>query len=131
MKLGKSSDTSGRSKVYEISNELELIFPGLEEKYGHVDLEIFFVFRCLPGPLRRKAMRRYSKSENVLYIDFFFSEEDFSIISKDEQRDRISGDFFSYLRNSLAMYKFKNLSVAQFMCDLCKACEDIGWREGC
>ncbi|MFT2710800.1 hypothetical protein [Clavibacter sp. Sh2036] len=131
MRLGRSSDTSGRTNVYEISNEIESVFPALEEKHAHVDLDIFVVFRCLPGPHRRKAMRRYVKSERVLYIDLYFDEEVLQHASEDERRTAISCGFLTYLSESLSRYEFSELNAEQFMSDLREACEGIGWRTDC
>ncbi|MBT1634186.1 hypothetical protein FGG90_02775 [Clavibacter tessellarius] len=131
MRLGKSSDSSGCTNVYEISNEIESVFPFLEEKYAHVDVEVFVVFRCFPGPHRRKATRRYVKSERVLYIDLHFDEEILKHASGDEQRAAISCGFLTYLSGSLSNYEFSELHVEKFMSDLREACEGIGWRTDC
>lgn len=115
MKLGKSTDTSGASDVYGISNRLELMFPEIECEFPGVELEIFFMFRCLPDELGRKTSRRYSKSENVLYLDISFSEDAFSAMTAKEQEVAVATVLFDYLEESLNKYKFKGLDVSNFL----------------
>ncbi|MFD0738591.1 hypothetical protein ACFQZQ_04730 [Lysobacter koreensis] len=129
MKLGKSSDTSSDSEVYEISNELLDVFPEMESIWREVDLEIFWVFRCLADSIERKTTRRYSKKENVLYLDMNFSRDRFSSMSKDEQRFHLSREFYSHTRESLEKYAFPGIEVDRFMADLARLCVQIGWAE--
>ncbi len=127
MKLGKTSDTSAASHVYEISNELDNIFLEIEDAYKKVDIEIFFVFRCIPDSIGRKSMRRYSKKEGVLYLDMVFSEDELKSLSKDEQRVRVSQEFFRFLGESLGKYDFPGLDACKFFCDFRESCKRIGW----
>ena len=127
MKLGKTSDTSAASHVYEISNELDNIFLEIEDAYKKVDIEIFFVFRCIPDSIGRKSMRRYSKKEGVLYLDMVFSEDELKSLSKDEQMVRVSQEFFRFLGESLGKYDFPGLDACKFFCDFRESCKRIGW----
>jgi hypothetical protein len=133
VKIGKSSDTSALSWVGEISREIVDVFATLESKYEHVDVELFYVFRCLPDAIGRKTSRRFSKSENVLYLDMQFSQERLAPMSRDEQRWEVSHQFFDYTAQSLAKYRLAGLAglagldVEAFLTDLRSLCHEIGW----
>lgn len=101
MKFGVSTDTSGATEVYLIAYELDAVFSVLESEFRTTDLEIFFVFRCLPDALGRKSSRKFSKSESVLYLDMSFSEDSLSGMDLEQQRSVVAGYFFEYLEDSL------------------------------
>lgn len=127
MKFGVSTDTSGATEVYLIANELDAVFSVLESKFRTTDLEIFFVFRCLPDALGRKSSRRLSKSESVFYLDMSFSEDSLSGMDLEQQRSVVAGYFFEYLEDSLKKYKFKDLDIPSFMAAFRDAAVSIGW----
>lgn len=129
MKFGLSTDTSGATSVYEIANELDSIFPALESQFQSVDIEIFFVFRCLPDELGRKSSRRFSKAESVLYLDMCFSEDLLSGMDLAQQRSIVSGYFFEYVEGSLIKYKFEGVDVSLFMAALKREAASIGWLD--
>lgn len=127
MKLGLSTDTGRATDVYLIANELGFIIPSLESRFGSVDLELFFVFRCLPDEFGRKSSRRFSKAEGVLYLDMCFSEDVLKHMTVDEQRSIVSSRFFEYLEQSLRKYKFKGLDVPLFIAVVREDATSIGW----
>lgn len=127
MNFGVSTDTSGATEVYLIANELDAVFSVLESKFRTTDLEIFFVFRCLPDALGRKSSRRLSKSESVFYLDMSFSEDSLSGMDLEQQRSVVAGYFFEYLEDSLKKYKFKDLDIPSFMAAFRDAAVSIGW----
>lgn len=127
MKIGKTSDTSPESQVYELSKEIVVVFENLEQKYPHVDIELFYGFRCLPDSLGRRTFRRYSKSENVLYMDMTFSLDQLGAMSKDQQRCEVSRKFYSYTAETLEKYLVSGLDVDVFLADLKSLCKKIGW----
>lgn len=127
MKIGKTSDTSALTSVRRISDEIEPAFVVVSSQHADTDLEIFYAFRCLPDSIGRKTFRRYSRSENVLYLDMTFSENELAVMSEEEQRDCVSRFFYDYTYESLLKYKFAGLDVERFMADLDSACEEAGW----
>lgn len=127
MRIGKTSDTSSQSLVYELSKEIGAVFATLEQTYAHVDIELFYAFRCLPDSLGRKTMRRYSKSENVLYMDMNFSQDHFKTLSRDAQRYEVSHKFFTFTAETLRKYRVPGLNIDAFLSDLNSMCKEIGW----
>lgn len=127
MKLGLTTDRSGATEVYFIANELDAVFSVLESKFRTTDLEIFFVFRCLPDALGRRSSRRFSKSDSVLYLDMSFSEDSLSEMDLEQQRCVVASHVFEYLGDSLKKHKFKDLDVSSFMTAFRDAAVSIGW----
>ncbi|WP_241073907.1 hypothetical protein [Achromobacter insuavis] len=129
MKFGLSTDTSGATSVYKIANELDSIFPVLESHFQSINIEMFFVFRCLPDEIGRKSSRRFSKAESVLYLDMCLSEDLLKDMNVAQQRSIVAGYFFDYTEESLNKYKFKGLDVPSFMAALKKEAASIGWLD--
>ncbi|MEN5397547.1 hypothetical protein ABE612_08530 [Achromobacter xylosoxidans] len=129
MKFGLSTDTSGATSVYKIANELDSIFPALASQFPSVEIEIFFVFRCLPDGIGRKSSRRFSKAESVLYVDMCLSEDLLKDMDVAQQRSIVASHFFDYVEASLNKYEFKGLDVASFMAGLKREAASIGWRD--
>ncbi len=127
MKFGKTSDTNYESLVYELSKEIAVVFEKLEKIYNNVDIELFYAFRCLPDSFGRKTTRRYSKSENVLYMDINFSLDQLKAMSKDEQRYEVSHKFYSYTAETLEKYRVAGLDLNAFLADLKFLSKEIGW----
>ncbi|HEL2979585.1 TPA: hypothetical protein UMB92_002442 [Stenotrophomonas maltophilia] len=127
MKFGLSTDTSGETRVYEIANELVLVFPALESDFQLVSIEVFFVFRCLPDRLGRKSSRRFSKAESVLYLDMCFSEDMLKHMDVEQQRCVVAGYLLKFVEGSLRKYDFEGLDVSAFMLALKKGLVSIGW----
>jgi hypothetical protein len=127
MKIAKTTDTSSKSAVYEITREIAPVFKELERKYISPQIEIFYAFRCLPDSLRRKTSRRFSKTENVLYMDICFSQDRFQSMTVDEQRYELSHGFYAYTVETLRKYKVPDLDIDAFLSDLNLQCREIGW----
>lgn len=127
MKLDKSSDTSGLTQVALLSDELEPIFEKAENKYSDCDIELFFVFRCLPEEYERKSMVRYMKKDNTIYFDMTVSENKFKTLTKQEQRDELSHYFYTFLCQNLKKYKISALHTDEFLADMGQWLKEIGW----
>ncbi|HIY67692.1 MAG TPA: hypothetical protein H9830_15610 [Candidatus Agrococcus pullicola] len=127
MKLGKSTDSSSATHVYEIANRLETTFPYLEQDFRHAELEIFLVFRCLPRALGRKTTRRYAKAENVLYLDMTFAEEELLGLTWSDQESVIADVFFAYLEETLQKYRFAGLDASRFVSRFREVAREQGW----
>jgi hypothetical protein len=127
MKLASTSDTSARSKVYEIADEIDIVFEQLEKKFKGVKLNIIVAFRCLPDKIGRKTFRRFDKKENALILDITVSEDKYSKLTKAEQRYHLSHTFFDYLKDSLIKYKFPGLDIEYFLEVVNKLLQGIGW----
>ena len=129
MKFGLSTDTGGAPHGYEIANEVVSIFPVLELDFKSVEVEVFFVFRCLPEELGRKSSRRFSKAESVLFLDMCLSEDLLKEMDVEQQRSVVAKYFFKYVEDSLKKYKFEGLDVTSFMFALKKEAASIGWLD--
>lgn len=129
MKFGLSTDTSGATSVYKIANELDSIFSALESHFQSVNIEMFFVFRCLPDEIGRKSSRRFLKAESVLYLDMCLSEDLLKDMNVAQQRSIVASYFFDYTEESLNKYQFKGLDVPSFMAALKKEAASIGWLD--
>jgi hypothetical protein len=127
MKLDKSSDTSGLTQVALLSDELEPIFEKAENKYSDCDIELFFVFRCLPEEYERKSMVRYVKKDNTIYFDMTVSENKFKTLTKQEQRYELSHYFYIFLCQNLKKYKIAALHTDEFLADMGRWLKEIGW----
>lgn len=127
MEINTTSDTSSKSLVGAISEEIDPVLDELSAKYSDCELKIIYAFRCLPDEYKRKTFRRYSKKDNVLCLDITFSEERFYAMSKDEQRHHLSHRFFEYTKESLDKYKLNDLGLNGFIKDLEVGCKKIGW----
>jgi len=129
MKFGLSTDTGGETRVYEIANELVPVLSVLESNFHSAEIEVFFVFRCLPDELGRKSSRRFSKAESVLYLDMCFSEDLLKDMDVERQRSVVASYFFSFTEDSLRKYRFDGLDASSFMLALKREAASIGWLE--
>ena len=127
MKLGKTSDTSGLTSVASLSDELQPVFEQAEMKYRECDIELFFVFRCLPEEYERKPSVRYAKKEQVIYFDMTVSEDRYKGYSKGRQRVELSHSFYVFLSEKLKKYKIAHLDQIAFLDDMEVWLKEIGW----
>ncbi|OMF67449.1 hypothetical protein MKY66_10845 [Paenibacillus sp. FSL R5-0766] len=129
MIIGKSMDTSGLTHVANLSDELQSVFDQAESKYELVDIELFFVFRCLPEEYERKSTVRHVKKENVIYFDLVVSEDRYKTLSKSKQRYALSHEFYAFLSEKIQKYKIEHLNAKQFIADMGKWLREIGWLQ--
>jgi hypothetical protein len=129
MILGKSTDTSGLTKVAALSDELQPVFDKAERKYQACDIELFFVFRCLPEEYERKSTVRYAKRDHTIYFDMTVSEDQYKTFSKSRQRYELSHYFYAFLNDKLKKYKIEHLNRTDFMNDMEKWLKEIGWLQ--
>ncbi|MFK0521094.1 hypothetical protein ACINKY_02710 [Paenibacillus illinoisensis] len=129
MKMGKTSDTSGLTYIASLSDELQPVFEKAEMKYTECDIELFFVFRCLPEEYERKSTVRYAKKEQVLYFDMTVSEERYKKFSKRRQRVELGHSFYAFLSEKIKKYKIANLDHTAFLNDMEVWLKEIGWLE--
>lgn len=129
MKLDKSSDTSGLTSVAIISDELIPIFEKLENEFSDVNIELFFVFRCLPDKYERKSKVRRSKKDNTIYFDLTVSEDIYRLLSKAEQRYRLGRSFYDFFCSGLIKYNIDGLDLDVFIESFRAHLKNIGWLE--
>ncbi|AYH07373.1 MULTISPECIES: hypothetical protein [Pectobacterium] len=127
MKLAKSSDTSGLTSVAVISDELIPVFDKLEDEFLDVNIELFFVFRCLPDKYERKSNIRRSKKDNTIYFDLTVSEDAYKLLSKTEQRHRLGLSFYEFFCAGLIKYKIDGLDLEGFIEKFGAYLKDIDW----
>ncbi|UUC95994.1 MULTISPECIES: hypothetical protein [Comamonas] len=127
MKIQQSSDTSGLTLVSLISEELESVFEKIEKKYSKCNIEMFFVFRCLPDEYKRASSLRFVKKDNTLYCDITVSEDKYQTLSKDWQRFYLSHYFYDFFCTKFKKYKFENLDVKDFLANMNLWLKEIGW----
>ncbi|MDN4601060.1 hypothetical protein P5G61_07495 [Paenibacillus sp. F6_3S_P_1C] len=114
MILDKSTDTSGLTQIAVISDELQPVFDKAESKYHACDIELFFVFRCLPEKYERKSTARYAKKDHTIYFDMTVSEDQYQTLSKSKQRYELSHYFYAFLNDKLKKYKIEHLNHIDF-----------------
>lgn len=129
MILGKSTDTSGLTRVANLADELQSVFDKAESKYQVVDIELFFVFRCLPEEYDRRSTVRHVKKDNVIYFDLVVSEDQFKILSKSKQRYVLSHEFYAFLSEKIQKYKIEHLNTNEFIADMGMWLREIGWLQ--
>ncbi|WP_128100437.1 MULTISPECIES: hypothetical protein [Paenibacillus] len=129
MRVGKSSDTSTLTWVGALSDELLPVFEKMEQQYAVCEIELFFVFRCLPDTYERNSRVRYAKAENVLYFDIVTSEDEYKTLTKNRQRYELSHAFYAFFREKLKKYKVQGLDYNQFMSDIKHWLQEIGWLQ--
>jgi len=129
MILGNSTDTSGVTQVANLSDELQSVFEQAESKYQIVDIELFFVFRCLPEEYERKSTVRHVKKENVIYFDLVVSEDRYKALSKSKQRYVLSHEFYAFLSEKIQKYKIEHLNTNEFIADMGMWLREIGWLQ--
>lgn len=129
MKVGKSSDTSTLTWVGALSDELQPVFEKIEQLYASCDIELFFVFRCLPDQYERKSRVRYAKAENVLYFDIVTSQDEYKGLTKNRQRYELSHTFYAFFKEKLKKYKISGLDYDRFMNDMRQWLQEIGWLQ--
>jgi hypothetical protein len=125
--LGKTTDTSGLSKVSELSDELQPVFERAAEKYALCDIELYFVFRCLPDEYGRKSSVRHVKAERVIYFDLTVSEDRYRNWSVSKQRHALSHEFYTFLGEKMKKYKIEYLDTEEFTSDMGIWLKEIGW----
>ncbi|WP_440118784.1 hypothetical protein [Paenibacillus sp. QZ-Y1] len=118
MILGKSTDTSGLTQVANLSDELQPVFDKAESKYQACDIEMFFVFRCLPEDYERRSTVRYAKKDNTIYFDLTVSEGQYQTLSKSKQRYELSHYFYAFMCEKIKKYKIEYLNVDDFTHDM-------------
>ncbi|WP_339300638.1 hypothetical protein MKY92_10775 [Paenibacillus sp. FSL R5-0623] len=129
MILGRSTDTSGLTQVANLSDELQSVFDQAESKYQIVDIELFFVFRCLPEEYERRSTVRHVKKDNVIYFDLVISEDRYKTLSKSKQRYVLSHEFYAFLSEKIQKYKIEHLNTKQFIADMGMWLREIGWLQ--
>ncbi|APO45139.1 hypothetical protein BS614_14745 [Paenibacillus xylanexedens] len=127
--LGRSTDTSGLTQVANLSDELQSVFDQAESKYKIVDIELFFVFRCLPEEYERRSTARHVKKENVIYFDLVVSEDRYKTLSKSKQRYALSHEFYVFMSEKIQKYKIEHLKVNEFIADMGMWLREIGWLQ--
>ncbi|MCK6074102.1 hypothetical protein [Paenibacillus silvae] len=128
MILGKTTDTSGLSKVAELSDELQPVFERAAENYALCDIELYFVFRCLPDEYGRKSSVRHVKAERVIYFDLTVSEDRYKNWSESKQRHALSHTFYTFLGEKMK-YKIEHLDTEEFTSDMGIWLKEIGWLQ--
>ncbi|WP_434751730.1 hypothetical protein [Paenibacillus amylolyticus] len=129
MILGKTTDTSGLTKVAELSDELQPVFDKAAEKYASCDIELYFVFRCLPDEYGRKSNVRHVKAEKVIYFDMTVSEDRYKAWSKSKQRYALSHAFYTLLSEKIRKYKIDHFETDAFIADIGVWLKEIGWMQ--
>ncbi|UPK46174.1 hypothetical protein [Paenibacillus pabuli] len=129
MILGKTTDTSGLTKVAELSDELQPVFERAAEKYALCDIELYFVFRCLPDEYGRKSSVRHVKAEKVIYFDQTVSEDRYKNWSVSKQRHALSHAFYTCLSENMKKYKIEHLNTKEFIADMGVWLKEIGWLQ--
>ncbi|WP_427052621.1 hypothetical protein [Paenibacillus sp. TC-CSREp1] len=129
MILGKTTDTSGLTKVAELSDELQPVFERAAEKYALCDIELYFVFRCLPDEYGRKSSVRHVKVERVIYFDLTVSEDRYKNWNVSKQRHALSHAFYTFLGEKMKKYKIEHLDTEEFTSDMGIWLKEIGWLQ--
>ncbi|WP_091017355.1 MULTISPECIES: hypothetical protein [Paenibacillus] len=129
MIFGKSTDTSGLTQVANLSDELQPVFDKVKSKYQVVDIELFFVFRCLPEEYERRSTVRHVKKENVIYFDLVVSEDRYKTLSKSKQRYVLSHEFYAFLSEKIKKYKIEHLDSNEFIANMGMWLREIGWLQ--
>jgi hypothetical protein len=127
--LDKTTDTSGLTQVAGLSDELQPVFDKAAEKYASCDIELYFVFRCLPDEYGRKSSARYVKAEKVIYFDMTVSEDRYKTWSKSKQRHALSHAFYTLLSEKIRKYKIDHLEMNTFITDMGVWLQEIGWLQ--
>lgn len=116
MKLGGTSDSAPSLSFIDVfRDELLPVFTKIEEKYVCCNIDVYFVFRCLPDKYERKSKVRFSKKDNTLYFDLTVSEEKYKCMNKNWQRYDFSHYFYSFFCEKIRKYKIDNLDVNEFI----------------
>lgn len=129
MILGKTTDTSGLTQVADLTDELQLVFDKAAEKYALCDIELYFVFRCLPNEYGRKSSARRVKAEKVIYFDMTVSEDRYKTWSKSKQRYALSHAFYTFVSDKIKKYKIDRLDTDAFIADMGAWLKEIGWLQ--
>ncbi|KAA8784576.1 hypothetical protein EC604_12040 [Paenibacillus amylolyticus] len=129
MILSKTTDTSGLTKVSELSDELQSVFDKAAEKYASCNIELYFVFRCLPEDYGRKSSVRHVKAEKVIYFDMTVSEDRYKTWSKSRQRYALSHALYTFLIEKIKKYKIDGLDTDEFIADMGMWLKEVGWLQ--
>ncbi|NHQ89192.1 hypothetical protein [Janthinobacterium lividum] len=135
MRVDTTSDSPSWSKVFDISHELQLLGPLMEEKYPDLDWELFVCLRCLPKDLQRKTFCRYYAGDKMFGLDIAMDEEDFVPVKKDTsaQRKLIGSAFLAFFVASIGKYQKKLPGLqpvaAQVIADVQQWCVDNQWTD--
>jgi hypothetical protein len=127
VKFSITSDTSRKTFVGKIADELGSVAQSMEEKYAGLNVHLIVAFRCLPENIGRKNFRRFTKNDSSLVIDLCFSEEKYTQLSEEEQRYDLSHTFIQYLYDSIIKYKLFTECINDFMLDMKERLKSIGW----
>ena len=129
MILDKTTDMSGLTQVADLSDELQPVFDKAAEKYALCDIELYFVFRCLPDEYGRKSNVRHVKAEKVIYFDMTVSEDRYKTWSKSKQRHALSHAFYIFVSDKMKKYKIDHLDTDAFIADMGVWLKEIGWLQ--
>jgi hypothetical protein len=127
--LDKTTDTSGLTQAAELVDELQIVFDKAAEKYASCDIELYFVFRCLPDEYGRKSTVRHVKAEGVIYFDLTVSEDRYKTWSVSKQRYALSHAFYTFLCEKIKKYEIDGLDTDGFIADMGMWLKEIGWLQ--
>jgi hypothetical protein len=125
MIFGISCDFSWETKVSEFldltnsrENNIREFFQ--DKKYGEKPNEIFIVLVCHEPELNYKQRKRFSKKENIFYLDIMLDYKQMVNSEKLKRNEIISEKIIIDLVSALKKYKFPKFELQEFETDLTK-----------
>lgn len=97
-----NSDTDLRNRVADLCQELSVMENVISIKNRTFPFDIGVAIRCLLDIIGRKSFYRFETKHNCLTIDITVSQDKYKTLSKNEQREQLGIDFFSYFEKSLS-----------------------------
>ena len=123
MEFGITCDINWETRVdkfLDITNSRENSIAAFFDtrNYGEKPGKIFLVLMCRDPELKFKQRKRFSKKDNVLYLDIMLTYD--KMINSDEQtRNKIiAQQIIQELPEVIAKYKFPDFNSRQFEIDL-------------
>ena len=98
MNISFSSDTYPFCCVGVLCSELMGLEDELQNRQISFPYDIGVALRCLPDEIGRKTFRRFNKNENCLTLDLTVSYEEYQLLSKNEQREKLGILLFDYIK---------------------------------
>lgn len=130
MRFFITGDSNREAKLDEILDALyDLGFQKYFAEKGYDDsgIEIAVILMCRDPYLNFKQRIRFSKKENVLYMDIMLDFDQMKSADSETRKSIVAEKLVNEVPQIIAKYKFRDFDLKRFSLDLSNWFENQGW----